>query len=127
MWNDFALSVVASLLRSVPAPTATFVVVVAYRNETRGPNQDCRTLDPTKIIVTGKRIRYSCVGISDIATFDPNQQNPLTVVNHRQQEDLTALGKLILALACRSLQSVQRDQCCCPRNTIYFPSNDCEV
>lgn len=70
----------------------------------------CRTLDPTKIIVTGKRIRYSCVGISDIATFDPNQQNPLTVVNHHQQEDLTALGKLILALACRSLQSVQRDQ-----------------
>ncbi|XP_050097664.1 PAN2-PAN3 deadenylation complex subunit PAN3 [Anopheles aquasalis] len=70
----------------------------------------CRTLDPTKIIVTGKRIRYSCVGISDIATFDPNQQNPLTVVNHRQQEDLTALGKLILALACRSLQSVQREQ-----------------
>uniref|UniRef100_A0A2M4D5G8 Putative secreted protein n=1 Tax=Anopheles darlingi TaxID=43151 RepID=A0A2M4D5G8_ANODA len=40
MWNDFALSVVASLLRSAPAPTATFVVVVAYRNETRGPNQD---------------------------------------------------------------------------------------
>uniref|UniRef100_A0AAG5D5N0 PAN2-PAN3 deadenylation complex subunit PAN3 n=1 Tax=Anopheles atroparvus TaxID=41427 RepID=A0AAG5D5N0_ANOAO len=70
----------------------------------------CRTLDPTKIIVTSKRIRYSCVGISDIATFDPNQQNPLTVVNHHQQEDLTALGKLILALACRSLQSVQRDQ-----------------
>uniref|UniRef100_A0A182Y1C5 PAN2-PAN3 deadenylation complex subunit PAN3 n=1 Tax=Anopheles stephensi TaxID=30069 RepID=A0A182Y1C5_ANOST len=70
----------------------------------------CRTLDPTKIIVTGKRIRYSCVGISDIFTFDPNQQNQLTVLDHQQQEDLLALGKLILALACRSLQSVQRDQ-----------------
>uniref|UniRef100_A0A182TFG3 PAN2-PAN3 deadenylation complex subunit PAN3 n=1 Tax=Anopheles melas TaxID=34690 RepID=A0A182TFG3_9DIPT len=70
----------------------------------------CRTLDPTKIIVTGKRIRYSCVGISDIFSFDPNQPNPLTVLDHHQQEDLLALGKLILALACRSLQSVQRDQ-----------------
>lgn len=70
----------------------------------------CRTLDPTKIIITGKRIRFSCVAISDLATYDPSQTNPLTVVNHHQQDDLTALGKLILALACRSLQSVQRDQ-----------------
>ncbi|XP_058835746.1 PAN2-PAN3 deadenylation complex subunit PAN3 isoform X1 [Topomyia yanbarensis] len=70
----------------------------------------CRTLDPTKIIITGKRIRFSCVAISDIATYDPNQPNPLSVVSHHQQDDLTALGKLILALACRSLQSVQRDQ-----------------
>lgn len=70
----------------------------------------CRTLDPTKIIITGKRIRFSCVAISDLATYDASQTNPLTVVNHHQQDDLTALGKLILALACRSLQSVQRDQ-----------------
>lgn len=70
----------------------------------------CRTLDPTKIIITGKRIRFSCVAISDLATYDPSQTNPLTVVNHHQQDDLTAFGKLILALACRSLQSVQRDQ-----------------
>uniref|UniRef100_A0A182LY71 PAN2-PAN3 deadenylation complex subunit PAN3 n=1 Tax=Anopheles culicifacies TaxID=139723 RepID=A0A182LY71_9DIPT len=70
----------------------------------------CRMLEPSKIIVTGKRIRYSCVGISDIFTFDPNQQNQLSIVDHQQQEDLLALGKLILALACRSLQSFQRDQ-----------------
>uniref|UniRef100_A0A182WIF7 PAN2-PAN3 deadenylation complex subunit PAN3 n=1 Tax=Anopheles minimus TaxID=112268 RepID=A0A182WIF7_9DIPT len=70
----------------------------------------CRMLEPSKIIVTGKRMRYSCVGISDIFTFDPNQQNPMSVVDHQQQEDLLALGNLILALACRSLQSFQREQ-----------------
>lgn len=70
----------------------------------------CRTLDPTKIIITGKRLRFSCVAISDLATYDPSQTNPLALVTHHQQDDLTALGKLILALACRSLQSVQRDQ-----------------
>uniref|UniRef100_A0A1I8PZ25 PAN2-PAN3 deadenylation complex subunit PAN3 n=1 Tax=Stomoxys calcitrans TaxID=35570 RepID=A0A1I8PZ25_STOCA len=69
----------------------------------------CRSLDPTKIIVTGKRIRFSFSGTSDIAQFDPNVANPLAVVSMHQQEDLTALGRLVLALACRCLQSVQRD------------------
>ncbi|XP_075163488.1 poly(A) specific ribonuclease subunit PAN3 isoform X4 [Haematobia irritans] len=69
----------------------------------------CRSLDPTKIIVTGKRIRFSFSGTSDIAQFDPNVSNPLAVVSMHQQEDLTALGRLVLALACRCLQSVQRD------------------
>ncbi|XP_065359012.1 PAN2-PAN3 deadenylation complex subunit PAN3 isoform X3 [Calliphora vicina] len=69
----------------------------------------CRVLDPTKIIVTGKRVRFSFCGTSDIAQFDPNATNPLAVVSMHQQEDLTALGRLVLALACRCLQSVQRD------------------
>lgn len=69
----------------------------------------CRTLDPTKIIVTGKRVRFSFLGITDIVSFDPNQQNQVAVVNHYQQEDLTSLGKLVLALACRCLHSVHRD------------------
>ncbi|XP_073841798.1 poly(A) specific ribonuclease subunit PAN3 isoform X3 [Musca autumnalis] len=72
-------------------------------------NLACRSLDPTKIIVTGKRIRFSFSGTSDIAQFDPNVANPLAVVSMQQQEDLTALGRLVLALACRCLQSVQRD------------------
>lgn len=112
----------------------------------------CRSLDPTKIITDDKRLRFSFVGITDIVTFDPNQQNPFQLVNHYQQvssivcssqpwmrklerrkgsksnlewrfneifvnliqlpfqDDLTALGKLIIALACRCLQSVTRDQ-----------------
>ncbi|CRK95864.1 CLUMA_CG009311, isoform A [Clunio marinus] len=73
-------------------------------------NLACRSLDPTKIIYDGKRLRFSFVGLNDIITFDPNQQNPFHLVNHYQQDDLTALGKLIVALACRCLQSVHRDQ-----------------
>uniref|UniRef100_A0A1L8DXV8 PAN2-PAN3 deadenylation complex subunit PAN3 n=1 Tax=Nyssomyia neivai TaxID=330878 RepID=A0A1L8DXV8_9DIPT len=70
----------------------------------------CRTLDPTKIIITGRRVRFSCLGISDIVSFDPNQANQLAVISHYQQEDLTSLGKLVLALACRCLHSIHRDQ-----------------
>ncbi|XP_055690209.1 PAN2-PAN3 deadenylation complex subunit PAN3 isoform X2 [Lutzomyia longipalpis] len=70
----------------------------------------CRTLDPTKIIITGRRVRFSCLGISDIVSFDPNQANQLAVITHYQQEDLTSLGKLVLALACRCLHSIHRDQ-----------------
>lgn len=73
-------------------------------------NLACRSLDPTKIITDDKRLRFSFVGMTDIVTFDPNQQNPFQLVNHYQQDDLTALGKLIVALACRCLQSVHRDQ-----------------
>lgn len=35
--------------------------------------------------------------------------NPIAVVQHYQQEDLTALGKLVLALACKSTMAVQRE------------------
>lgn len=98
------------------------------------------TIDPTKIIITGKRLRFSFIGISDIIYFDPNQTNQTTaIVNYQQvqifswmmtprssyssntmwiitelygylQEDLTSLGKLILALACRCLHSVQEER-----------------
>ncbi|CAO1314321.1 unnamed protein product [Diamesa tonsa] len=73
-------------------------------------NLACRILDPTKIITDDKRFRFSFVGITDIISFDPNQQNPFHLVNHYQQDDLTSLGKLVIALACRCLQSVHRDQ-----------------
>ena len=48
-------------------------------------NALCRTLDPTKIIFDDKRLRFSFVGLTDIVTFDPNQQNPFQLVNHYQQ------------------------------------------
>lgn len=44
-----------------------------------------RCLDPTKIITDDKRLRFSFVGITDIVSFDPNQQNPFQLVNHYQQ------------------------------------------
>lgn len=69
-------------------------------------NLACRTLDPTKIIITGKRIRYSFLGITDVVErIDTTTNN----TPQYQQEDLTSLGKLILALACRSLHSVHDD------------------
>jgi len=44
-----------------------------------------------------------------VVTLDGNTANPLTLIPHYQQEDLVALGKLVLALACRSLIAVHRD------------------
>lgn len=42
----------------------------------------------------------------DVVLHDSNSAiNPLAVVHHYQQEDLTALGKLVLALACKSTVS----------------------
>lgn len=71
----------------------------------------CRVMDPTKILILGKsRLRVNCVGIFDVLTFDPSQSNPLAMISHYQQEDLISLGKVILALACNSVQSIQRQR-----------------
>ncbi|CAL7935559.1 unnamed protein product [Xylocopa violacea] len=69
-----------------------------------------RCLDPTKVLLTSRtRLRLSCAAIPDVVTFDGNATNPLSLIPHYQQEDLIALGKLVLALACRSLLAVHRD------------------
>ncbi|XP_017780129.1 PREDICTED: PAB-dependent poly(A)-specific ribonuclease subunit PAN3 isoform X3 [Nicrophorus vespilloides] len=66
-------------------------------------NLACRSLDPTKIIITsGHRLRLSCLGVMDVIMTDN-----ATVTEHYQQEDLTALGKLVLAIACKSTMAVQ--------------------
>lgn len=44
-----------------------------------------RTIDPTKIIITGKRVRFSFIGISDIIYFDPNQTNQAAAIANYQQ------------------------------------------
>lgn len=44
-----------------------------------------RSLDPSKIIIDGKRIRFSFLGMADIISNDPNQPNPIQLVNHYQQ------------------------------------------
>lgn len=73
-------------------------------------NLAIRVLDPSKVLLTGRlRLQLSSTGILDLLTFDSSSNNPLSLIPHYQQEDLTALGKLILALACRSLIAVQRD------------------
>eukprot|EP01135_Chromosphaera_perkinsii_P000150 Nk52_evm46s32 gene=Nk52_evmTU46s32 len=68
----------------------------------------CRVIDPTKMIFTGKnRLRINCVCIYDILTFESVANK--NVIPHFQQEDLIALGRLILALACNSLSALQRE------------------
>ena len=57
----------------------------------------CRTLDPTKIIVTNNaRLLLNCCGMFDVLTFDPTASNPMAAMAHYQQEDLIALGKIVL-------------------------------
>merc|ERR1719414_2929928 len=70
----------------------------------------CRTLDPTKIIVTNNdRLLLNCCGMFDVLTFDPTASNPMAAMAHYQQEDLIALGKIVLALACNSFMAIQRE------------------
>ncbi|KAL3878580.1 hypothetical protein ACJMK2_030916 [Sinanodonta woodiana] len=70
----------------------------------------CRTLDPSKIIIYSKaRLRLNCVGIFDVLMFDSNQNNPMALTHHYQQEDLISLGKVVLALACNNVLAIQRD------------------
>ncbi|XP_045458572.1 PAN2-PAN3 deadenylation complex subunit PAN3 [Melitaea cinxia] len=57
----------------------------------------CRSLDPTKVVMNGCRIRIAWCGIADAV-----HANNVDVAQ-AQQEDLTALGRLALALACRTV------------------------
>ena len=45
----------------------------------------------------------------DVLTFDPTASNPMAAMAHYQQEDLIALGKIVLALACNSFMVIQRE------------------
>ncbi|KAI9303986.1 hypothetical protein BJ944DRAFT_267525 [Cunninghamella echinulata] len=66
-----------------------------------GSGLAARNIDPSKIIVTGKnRLRISCASILDVLQYDGGQN-----VARYQQEDLLSFGKLVIALACNSLQS----------------------
>ena len=91
----------------------------------------CRTLDPTKILIINKtRLLLNCCGIFDVLTYDPTSSNPMAAMAHYQQEDLIALGKIVLgkyfssfyswisysncspfvtALACNSFLAIQRE------------------
>jgi len=70
----------------------------------------CRTLDPTKILVINRtRLLLNCCGMFDVLTFDPTASNPMAAMAHYQQEDLIALGKIVLALACNSFLAIQRE------------------
>jgi len=45
----------------------------------------CRTLDPTKILLTGRsRLRLSSLAIADVLSFDSTSPNPLHLIPHFQ-------------------------------------------
>lgn len=70
----------------------------------------CRAFDPSKILVTGKsRLRLNCCGVFDVISYELQQaQNPKLSLTHFQQEDLVALGKIVLSLACNTLNACKR-------------------
>lgn len=70
----------------------------------------CRAFDPSKILITGKsRLRLNCCGIFDVITYDMHpSQNHKQLIAQFQQEDLMALGKIVLALACNTLSACKR-------------------
>uniref|UniRef100_A0A2A4K171 PAN2-PAN3 deadenylation complex subunit PAN3 n=1 Tax=Heliothis virescens TaxID=7102 RepID=A0A2A4K171_HELVI len=55
------------------------------------------SLDPTKVVMNGCRVRISWCGATDALHANPAD------VAQAQQDDLTALGRLALALACRTI------------------------
>ncbi|XP_050683901.1 PAN2-PAN3 deadenylation complex subunit PAN3 isoform X2 [Leptidea sinapis] len=57
----------------------------------------CRTLDPTKVVMTGYRVRIAWCGVAD--ALHPTDVD----IYQAQQDDLTALGHLALYLACRTV------------------------
>jgi len=70
----------------------------------------CRVVHPSKILVTGKnRLRFNCVGVFDMITFDSANQNHSQMVSRYQQDDLISFGRVIVALACGSLIVLQKD------------------
>ncbi|KPI96186.1 PAB-dependent poly(A)-specific ribonuclease subunit 3 [Papilio xuthus] len=58
----------------------------------------CRTLDPTKVVMNGCRVRIAWCGTADVM----DHSHGIDIVQ-AQQEDLVALGRLALALAIRSI------------------------
>lgn len=45
----------------------------------------------------------------DVIMNDTNSSSNALALVHYQQDDLTSLGKLVLALACKSTMAVQRE------------------
>ena len=68
-----------------------------------------RIVHPSKVLISGRnRIRLSSACVLDVLQYAEGQMSP-AAISHYQQEDLLALGRLILALACSRLDAVTRE------------------
>ncbi|KAI8990298.1 hypothetical protein BDB01DRAFT_756459 [Pilobolus umbonatus] len=90
---------------SLPVPETTlwsFITQIASALKTIHENGlSSRTIEPNKIIMTSKnRLRLNCSALLDVLQYDGTQ-----IASVYQQEDLMAFGRLIVDLACNSLQS----------------------
>lgn len=95
----------AAGVNGMPVPETTlwsFITQISSALKTIHSNGlSARTIEPNKILMTSKnRLRINCSGLLDVLQFDGNSQSVL-----HQQEDLLSFGKLIVALACNSIQS----------------------
>ena len=80
-------------------------IVTALRH-LHSRNLACRVLDPRHIIVSGpNRLRINCIGILDVLEADSKK----TVVK-LQEEDMFALGRLLLSLATANTMAIQNLQ-----------------
>ncbi|KAG1451275.1 hypothetical protein G6F56_008127 [Rhizopus delemar] len=91
---------------ALPVPETTlwsFMTQIASALKTiHAAGLSARTIDPTKILMTSKnRLRMSGCGILDVLQYDTTQQKTAFY----QQEDFLNFGKLVISLACNSLQS----------------------
>lgn len=69
----------------------------------------CRVIEPSKILVSGRgNLLISSTGVFDVMQYESAQVTP-QAISHFQQEDLLMLGKLILALACKTMAAVARE------------------
>eukprot|EP00656_Telonema_subtile_P044513 TRINITY_DN50762_c0_g1_i1.p1 TRINITY_DN50762_c0_g1~~TRINITY_DN50762_c0_g1_i1.p1 ORF type:complete len:603 (+),score=159.32 TRINITY_DN50762_c0_g1_i1:152-1960(+) len=67
-------------------------------------NLVCRVLSPSKILIQGRnRVRINCVGTLDVISPAEREFGALC------QEDLVALGRLVMQLCCRDLAAASRE------------------
>ncbi|XP_050360750.1 PAN2-PAN3 deadenylation complex subunit PAN3 isoform X2 [Nymphalis io] len=65
----------------------------------------CRSLDATKVVINGCRIRIAWGGVADVI------HNGNIDIAQAQQEDMTALGRLALGMACRTVHCDNLNAC----------------
>lgn len=66
------------------------------------------TVDASKVLCTGRhRVRLNCCGIFDVLTYGADESRD--AVAARQRDDMRALGRLVLTLACSTGSGVPLD------------------
>jgi len=82
--------------------------LVSALSTIHGARLACRSIHPSKIIITGKnRIRINGLGAIDVLEVDKGVHNSSEVIHSYQCQDIVSLGKLILCLATLNLHAMR--------------------